>query len=301
MYETDKSRAAYLTTGFGQGSTVTMLQLLRAYSVFANDGKMVEPYLVDRIVDKENNEVTYSGKTQFSEKIFSSSTVAQVRDLLKGVVNESMGTARKFALDNGVQIIGKTGTGQMVGENGTYSTTDYTKSFAGMAPYDDPQIISIVVFQGPDNDTTTHQANIIKNVVPTALSIVSSYNAADNETATEEYKLDSYINQSVNFVKSKLESKTLNVQVIGNGSTVIEQFPEAKSKVTKNDRVFIKTESSDITLPNFTGWSRKDVLTFGSLSGLNISIDGGNGLVASQSLPEGTILHSGDALTITLQ
>ena len=301
LYETDKSRAAYLTTGFGQGSTVTMLQLLRAYSVFANDGKMVEPYLVDRIVDKENNEVTYSGKTQFSEKIFSSSTVAQVRDLLKGVVNESMGTARKFALDNGVQIIGKTGTGQMVGENGTYSTTDYTKSFAGMAPYDDPQIISIVVFQGPDNDTTTHQANIIKNVVPTALSIVSSYNAADNETATEEYKLDSYINQSVNFVKSKLESKTLNVQVIGNGSTVIEQFPEAKSKVTKNDRVFIKTESSDITLPNFTGWSRKDVLTFGSLSGLNISIDGGNGLVASQSLPEGTILHSGDALTITLQ
>ncbi len=88
LYETDKSRAAYLTTGFGQGSTVTMLQLLRAYSVFANDGKMVEPYLVDRIVDKENNEVTYSGKTQFSEKIFSSSTVAQVRDLLKGVVNE---------------------------------------------------------------------------------------------------------------------------------------------------------------------------------------------------------------------
>lgn len=89
--------------------------------------------------------------------------------------------------------------------------------------------------------------------------------------------------------------------MIGNGSTVIEQFPEAKSKVTKNDRVFIKTESSDITLPNFTGWSRKDVLTFGSLSGLNISIDGGNGLVASQSLPEGTILHSGDALTITLR
>ena len=77
LYKRDKSRAAYLTTGFGQGSTVTMVQLLRAYSVFANDGKMVEPYLVDRIVNKENNEVTYNGKTKYSEKIFSSSTVSR--------------------------------------------------------------------------------------------------------------------------------------------------------------------------------------------------------------------------------
>lgn len=301
LYKSDKSRAAYLTTGFGQGSTVTMLQLLRAYSVFANDGKMVEPYLVDRIVDKENNEVTYNGKTKISEKVFSSSTISTVRDLLKGVVNESMGTAKKFALDNGVQIIGKTGTGQMVDENGGYSSTNYTKSFVGMAPYDDPQIVTMVVFQGPDNNTADHQANIIKSIVPSALSVISSYNAINNETPTEEYKLDSYINQSVNFVKSKLESKTLNVQVIGNGSTVLEQFPEAKSRVTKNDRVFIKTESLDITLPNFTGWSRKDVLTFGSLSEINITIDGGNGLVANQSLPAGSILHSGDSLTITLQ
>ncbi len=301
LYKRDKSRAAYLTTGFGQGSTVTMLQLLRAYSVFANDGKMVEPYLVDRIVNKENNEVTYNGKTKYSEKIFSSSTVSRIRDLLKGVVSESMGTAKKFALDNGVQIIGKTGTGQMVGENGTYSSTNYTKSFAGMAPYEDPQIVTIVVFQGPDNNTTDHQANIIKNIVPSALSVISSYNASNNEISAEEYRLDSYINQSVNYVKAKLESKTLNVQIIGNGSTVIEQFPEAKSKITKNDRVFIKTESSDISIPNFIGWSRKDVLTFGSLSGLNITIDGNNGLVTNQSLPEGSIMHSGDALTITLQ
>ena len=92
-----------------------------------------------------------------------------------------MGTAKKFALDNGVQIIGKTGTGQMVGENGTYSSTNYTKSFAGMAPYEDPQIVTIVVFQGPDNNTTDHQANIIKNIVPSALSVISSYNASNNE------------------------------------------------------------------------------------------------------------------------
>ena len=144
----------------------------------------------------------------------------------------------------------------MVDENGTYSSSNYTKSFAGMAPYDDPQIITLVVFQGEDNSTTDHQANIIKNIVPSALSVVSSYNSNDDVTEIKNYKLDSFVNQSVNFVKSKLQAKNIDVQVIGNGSTVIEQFPKAKSKVTKSDRVFIKTESSDITLPDFSGWSK---------------------------------------------
>ena len=267
---------------------------------FANDGKTVEPYLIEKIVNKETNEVTYKGKTEYSEQIFSSQTVQHVRDLLKGVVTESMGTAKKFNLDNGVQIIGKTGTGQVVVDGG-YSSTIYTKSFSGMAPYEDPQIIVNIVFQGADNDTTQHQANVIKSVMPAALSIVNKYNAPETTTVSSDYKLDSYVNQSVSFVKSKLESKAVNVQVIGNGNTVLEQYPEAGSKVAKNDRVFIKTESNDIVLPNFTGWSRKDVLTFGSLSGVNITIDGGNGLVGAQSAPEGTVVHNGDALTITLQ
>lgn len=300
LYKIDPSRAAYLTTGFGQGSTVTALQLLKGYSVFANDGKTVEPYLIEKIVNRETKDIKYQGKTKFSQQIFSTSTVQQVRDLLKGVVNESMGTAKKFALDNGVQIIGKTGTGQVV-VDGTYSSSIYTKSFSGMAPYEDPQIIVNIVFQGVDNDTTQHQANVIKNIVPAALSVVNAYNAPEVTSESTDYKLDSYTNQSVNFVKSKLESKGVNVQVIGNGSTVLEQFPEANSNVAKNDRVFIKSESGEITLPNFIGWSRKDVLTFASLSGVNITIDGGNGLVGGQSAPEGTVVHSGDALTITLQ
>ncbi len=299
LYESDDSRAAYLTTGFGQGSTVTSYQLLKAYSAFANDGKTVDPYLVERVVNNETNEVIYSAKTNYSSQIFSTETVNQIRDLLKGVVSDTTGTGKKFALTNGVQMIGKTGTGQLV-ENGAYSSTNYTKSFMGMAPYEDPQIIVNIVFQGPDNDTTTHQANVIQNVIPTALSIVSSYNASEI-TTSNDYQLDSFTNQSIAFVKAKLESKSLNVVTIGNGSSVVEQYPEAATKVTKNDRVFLKTESPDITLPNFTGWSRKDVLTYASLSGLNITIDGQSGQVVNQSLPEGTVVHAGDVLVIAIQ
>ena len=188
----------------------------------------------------------------------------------------------------------------MVGENGTYSSSNYTKSFAGMAPYDDPQIVTLVVFQGEDNNTTDHQANVIKNIVPSALSVVSSYNSNDNVTEIKNYKLDSFVNQSVNFVKSKLQAKSIDVQAIGNGATVVEQFPKEKSKVTKGDRVFIKTESNDISIPDFTGWSSKDISIFGSLSGIMINVEGSGGFVIGQNIPPGTIMHSGDTLIITL-
>ena len=141
----------------------------------------------------------------------------------------------------------------------------------------------------------------VEQIVVSNGSNVSSYNAPATTTTSEDYTLDSFTNQSANFVKSKLESKSINVQIIGNGSTVLEQYPEATTQVTKNDRVFLKTESADITIPNFTGWSRKDVSTYASLSGINITIEGESGQVASQSVPEGTILHAGDTMTVAIQ
>lgn len=54
----------------------------------------------------------------------------------------------------------------MVDENGTYSSSNYTKSFAGMAPYDDPQIITLVVFQGED---------IVQQIIKLILSRISCH------------------------------------------------------------------------------------------------------------------------------
>src|SRR5699024_4128907 len=64
----------YLTTGYGQGSTFTGLQLIRAYSAFANDGKMVEPYIVEKVVNSDTKEALYQAKTQYSKQIYSTDT-----------------------------------------------------------------------------------------------------------------------------------------------------------------------------------------------------------------------------------
>lgn len=71
----------YFTTGFGQGSSITTLQLLRGYSAFANDGRTVEPYLVEKVVNPTNGKTLYSAKTSYSKKIYSTEAVAQIRTL----------------------------------------------------------------------------------------------------------------------------------------------------------------------------------------------------------------------------
>lgn len=289
-------RLEYLTTGFGQGSTVTAYQLLKAYSVFGNNGKTVKPYVVDKIVDPNTNKVVYQGKSEYSKQIFSENTVKEMKDLMLGVVESDAGTGKSFKMDD-LRMFGKTGTGQIV-VDGAYSSSIHMHSFAGFAPYDDPQVVMFLTVRS--NETySLYAPDLVKTLMKEAVQVVNQYNVED-QTIDEGYTLDSYMNQSVNYVKSKLEAKSLQVTVIGNGSTVIEQHPSALTRVSKGDRVFIKTDGSDITLPNMVGWSKKEVQSYASIAGLKLNIQGTSGQVTSQTVAENTIVHSGVEIGITL-
>lgn len=87
--------------------------------------------------------------------------------------------------------------------------------------------------------------------------------------------------------------------LIGDGKTVDTQYPESGSKLTKGSVVLLKTEGETI-LPDFTGWSKKTVLSFKMLSGLDIRITG-DGYVTGQSHSKGIVIGSGEPIAITLQ
>ena len=291
------NRLEYLTTGFGQGSTVTPYQLLKAYSVFGNDGKTVKPYIVDKIVNPSTNKVVYQGKTECSQQIFSTDTVKQVKDLMLGVVENKAGTGKSFKMDD-LRMYGKTGTGQIV-VDGAYSSSIHMHSFAGLAPYDDPQVVMFLTVKC-DETYSLYASDFVKKIMKEAVQVVNQYNVTTDSSVDESYTLDSYMNQSVSYVKSKLDSKSLHVYIIGNGNTVIEQYPSATSKVSKGDKVFIKTNGTEITLPDMNGWSKKEVQAYASLSGIKLVIEGTSGHVTSQSVASGSIVHIGDEVTITL-
>ncbi len=291
--------ANYYTSGFGQGTTLTLYQLARAYSMFANDGKMITPYWIDSIIDGDTSEVLYLANTEYSQKLISSDTVSQMKDLLYGVTHFEGGTGTRYQIeDSNITIIGKTGTGQ-IAKNGTYSNDEYSHSFVGMFPYEDPEIIIAFCYVG-EYSTSDWPDNIIKGITPAAYSTVHKYQEDTTSIEGMVNTLSSYTNQSISFVTSQLNSCDLNPVVIGDGATVVSQYPTAYSIVNSGSKVFLKTEGNVITIPDLTGWSRKDVSTYSSLSGIDIEISGDGLVVVSQNIPSGTQIASGDQVTVMM-
>lgn len=135
------------TASFGQGITVTPLQIAMAYAAIANDGVLMEPYVVEemRYPDGTTEEHTLTKVRQ----VISSTTATTVAAMLVSVVEEGHG---KRAGVPGYWIAGKTGTAQ-IAKNGVYSATEFNGSFAGFGPVQDPRFAMIVKIENPKSET----------------------------------------------------------------------------------------------------------------------------------------------------
>ena len=92
-------RAERLTTSYGQGSTVTPIQMIQAATAIANDGIMMKPYVIDKIINPNTGEVVKDKKPEEHDSPISAETAKEVREVLASTVTSDKGTAKKFALD----------------------------------------------------------------------------------------------------------------------------------------------------------------------------------------------------------
>lgn len=142
------ARINLVTTSFGQGISVTPLQLLRAYGAIANGGKLMRPYVVRRIIAADGT-VLREHKPEVVTQPISPQTAAVVTQLLQGVVEGGTGTQARI---DGIAVAGKTGTAQKV-EHGRYSARDRMSSFIGFVPADAPRFVILVVIDSPRTAT----------------------------------------------------------------------------------------------------------------------------------------------------
>lgn len=133
--------------GFGYGIAVTPLQLVMAYAAIANHGNLYRPYIVKNIFTPKGKKV-FSNKPLKLRKVISDNTAHTVSELLVNVVNNGTGSKAKLG---GVSIAGKTGTAQQL-INGSYKNKQYTASFAGFFPADNPKIAMVVILDKPQNN-----------------------------------------------------------------------------------------------------------------------------------------------------
>ena len=106
---------------------------------------------------------------------------------------------------------------------------------------------------------------------------------------TSTYVLDSYLNQSVQYAQNILTKHQLTPLVIGNGKTILNQYPNAQIEVSAKSRVFLQTDGSTITMPSMIGWSRKEAQAFATMANIDIEFNG-IGNIYSQSVSKGVKL-----------
>lgn len=141
------SRIRRATVSFGQGISVTPLQLCTAMAAVVNGGRVMKPYLV-REIKSSDGRVIYRGEPKELRRVISPSTSAAMRALMGKVVEED-GTGTQARI-KGFLVGGKTGTAQKVEEgSGRYSASKRVASFVGFLPLQDPRLLILVVIDEP--------------------------------------------------------------------------------------------------------------------------------------------------------
>ena len=137
------SKVSIYAIPYGQEVAATALQMVTAVSVIANGGKLMRPYVISEVRDKD---VTIR-KTfpQVRAVLVQPEITKTMRDILQLVVEKGTGKAAKI---DGIKVAGKTGTSQKI-ENGTYSHSHFISSFIGFAPADDPRLAMVVAVDDP--------------------------------------------------------------------------------------------------------------------------------------------------------
>jgi penicillin-binding protein 2B len=296
-----KYKIEVVNAGFGQGITTTPIQNIQALTSIANNGMVLKPYIVEKIVDPTTKKIIYQGKKEELNKVASLKTVSKIKDLMYNVVNEdpTKCTGYIYKVD-GLDIIGKTGTAQIADGKGGYLSgkRDYIKSFAGMYPKNDPQIIIYAAIKRPQEGSTTPLSNAVKKVIINTAKYLD-INQVSEVKKSSTYVLPSFINKQTKDIVDKLAKDNMMPIVLGNGVKIINHSPIMGTKINIGDKIIMLTDDVNIVMPNITGWSSKDVISLCNL--LNIQYEfNGYGYVTKQSIVSGTLVNTKDKLVIDL-
>lgn len=294
--------ADYLSTGFGQASSITWLQLAQAYTAIFNDGKMMKPYVVDSILDPETDEVIQQYEPTVAGEPITAESANHVKEIMKGVVND---TGARFAID-GVDMALKTGTGEYYNEQtGTYDKSLYTSSVVAAAPADDPKIM--VIWGMLSANYLNYSGEPFKEIMKAAL-IANGVSGANVQYQQDDgsgqtwdtYTMPNLTNHSRSFADGQMSGKNVTVVYLGDGNAVTDQYPPAGSAINSNSRVLLKTDAAAMTMPDMTGWTRKDVTAFWSLTGIGVQTSG-YGKVTAQNVEPGTPIDGSSDIQVTME
>jgi penicillin-binding protein 2B len=286
---------------FGQGITVTPIQMLQAMTAVTNNGVMLKPYIIDKIVNPNNNEIVYDNERTELGVVAKPETITKIKDLMDQTVNGEGPniTGRHFKTD-ALTVIGKTGTAQVVGKDGKYKTGkyDYVRSFIGAFPKEQPEyIVYIVAHQLKGNNSNL--GTIVKEIVENISKNKYLSDDVDPGIKDNQHIIDNYINKELTQSVSILNEQTNNLIILGDGNYIIDQYPKTNTKIYKDSKVFLLTNSETIKMPNIIGWPSSEVANLCKIIGIKHQFNN-YGYVTKSSFEKDELINKEKTLIIDL-
>ena len=291
------------TISFGHSISVTPIQLITAISAVANDGLLLRPHLVKKVVDKDG-EIVESFEPEPVRQVISKEKAQLARELLANVVEHGTG---KNAQVEGYEIGGKTGTAELYGNNRGYDT-----SFIGMVPADEPQLAILVVLYNvtsyPHFGSQT-AAPIFQKVAKNALRYLEVPPKTDDkdekDKKPERKEIPSVVNLTINEARRVLKNKGFGVKVEGDKNIVVSQVPKAGAIMPEKSTVILFAEDGmsqmeryQVTVPDLNGMTIKESSNLLAKLGLVIQTNNKQGTIINQIPAAHTRVDSGTKVKV---
>ena len=293
-----KYQSELAAASFGQGRvTVTPVQMLQALSSITNDGVMLKPYVVSKIVDT-NDKVVYENVNNEVGKVMEKSTAKKMQELM---YNANYDGLSKMWQPTRVKMMAKTGTAQIPSPKGGYLDGEFDNiySVAGIFPTDEPKYIIYAAVKRIVG-TQRNFANVVTKVVDEVSSYANLNEEPEENNQNVCFMLNNYKSQRVEEIKESLISNGFEVVIIGDGEFIVDQYPSNGTKIVNGTKIFLVTNSNNYSMPNIIGWSLSDVKTLCNVLNINYTYSG-YGYVKTQSIEAGSAINSENILNIELE
>ena len=310
--ESDMGIVELSSSAFGQTTKVTPIQMVTAAAAVVNGGKLVTPYVVDKIIDSDGN-VVKSAQTVVRRQVISEETSATMRKILEDVVTANGGGN---AYMSGYRIGGKSGTSEKIDDYNSGKTPElrYVATFCAIVPIDDPEYVMLVICDEPTSGYiygSAIAAPVVSAVFKEGLEYMGIY---------PQYTADELAQQDVTVpwvggyysirAEAQLTAAGLKAEYIGStdGTEVTGQVPSAGTVMPSGSTVMLYMGDIPLsdyrmsTVPNVIGMTVEEANKALSKAGLNISITGAatgsEAKAVSQSVNSGLVVYRGSVIEV---
>lgn len=276
----DRAMSAY-----GQAVGVTNFQMMKAFSSIANNGTMLQPRFISKIVDPQTGEERTT-QTEVLGQPYSKETTEKVREYMRDVVeSENYGSAYGVYSVPGYNVSAKTGTAQIASDSGGYQVgdTSYLYSIVEMVPSEDPEYVLYLTMKHPKTYDRMALAKIANPLMKRAMDFKETEGDTKETTdQTEKVVVADYRNLESDIAAADAQKSGLQPVVIGNGKKVIKQSTSNGDKLILGEKLILQTGGDEL-MPDVTGWSKADIMKLGKILGIEVTFDG-DGYCTEQSL-----------------